>query len=66
MATCPECGSVVQKLNTLNTGNTNVGKAKPPKVPYKGAGSKLKMANTARPNPTNAKTWRTGGRKIMD
>lgn len=63
MMNCPSCGAA---LNKLNEGNTNVGKAKPPKVPYKGAGNKLKNAVGARPNPTNAKTWRTTGRKIMD
>lgn len=67
MAKCPECGSVIEKLSELNTNNTNVGKAGPVgKAPYKGAGNKLKSAPSARPNPTNAKTWRTGGRKIMD
>lgn len=67
MTKCPECGSVVEKLSSLNVGNTNVGKAgSASKVPYKGAGNKLKNAVGARPNPTNGKTWRTGGRKIMD
>lgn len=67
MAKCPTCGSVMDKLSTLNTNNTNVGKAgSAPKAPYKGAGNKLKAGASARPNPTNGKTWRTSGRKIMD
>lgn len=66
MAKCPECGAVIDKLSKLNEGNTNVGKAGTPKAPYKGAGNKLKGAVGSRPNPTNGKTWRTSGRKIMD
>lgn len=67
MAKCPTCGSVMDKLSGLNSNNTNVGGSRPAvKAPYKGAGNKLKAGASARPNPTNGKTWRTGGRKIMD